>query len=123
MEMRRSADEIINNFRERSQDIERSVDKIRRAQRALRAPGRFQIVPGKVVYQGPRGGLYYYNDKRRKTYLTPGQCRQCKEGSLRFVSQGCPPANPDKKKCQPTRPRLKRKVSKAKKRVMELHNL
>jgi hypothetical protein len=107
-------DEIIANFRSRSRDINTAVAEIKRAQKALRAPGRFQIVPGKVVYQGKRGGMYYYNDSERKTYLTPGQCKRCKEGTLRFVSSGCPPKNPDKKACQPTRPKLKKKVRKLK---------
>lgn len=99
---RQSADRIIDNMRQRSQDIKRVTKQLYSLSASSQASRR------KQVQQGPRGGLYYVNAGGKKTYLTPGQCQRCKKGTLPTASSGCPPRSKSATQCQATRKQLKK---------------
>jgi hypothetical protein len=49
----------------------------------------------KVIYEGPRKGLFYCGEGGAKRYLNKSQKQRCKDGTLRYVKSGCYP--PEKK--------------------------
>jgi len=95
---------IINNFLNRSRDIQYVTDRIKSM-----TPVPPKTVGRRVIQQGPKGGLFYVS-AGKKVYLTPGQCRRCETGN--YADGGCPPSPPRRGQCQASRVSLKRKIRK-----------
>lgn len=127
------SDAILKNLRDRSKDIEEVSKQIRRAREMLkrhrrRAPPKGMVY--KRVMQGMHGGLYYLNNRGKRVYLTPRQCKRCVEGrypvrvstpddKLTNQALGCPPASPKATKCQMTRGEMKREIRRLRKYIDE----
>jgi hypothetical protein len=105
---------IIQNFEERSKDIKAANQAIERVLKTPRVEQRRKRVnrnSPRKIHQGPKGGLYSFDENNKKVYLTSKQCGECENGELENISSGCPPLILGK--CQPTKADLKRKLARS----------
>lgn len=107
-------DAIIDNFKQRSKDIKDANREIARVEKILRKQSPKGVVNPRHILQGPKGGLYYRDQKDKKIYLSPSQCHSCENNILGNVASGCPPPNIGG--CQPTRGELKQRLLRSEKK-------